>query len=155
MITIIAGSSLVFFKKTSESHVIENISSFSNFYSANNLSISVSSVTNFVSFESNISNLIENAVNFCRAYKYYTLAELTLEDIAEKERFLADYHAIKFLAEKSYLSSVDAVRLLTQLSNLLRLMSENKVDEIHLFTMRVIRKYSEILQKDIFFITEY
>ena len=93
--------------------------------------------------------------NFLRAYKYYTLAELTLEDLAKKERFLTDYHCINFLFEESNVDKVSIAQLLIAMSNLLRLANEYNVDELHFMSMRIVRKFSETLNKNIYFITEY
>ncbi len=93
--------------------------------------------------------------NFLRHYRYYQLIELTTEDIIKKERFLTDFHVINFLWKETTVDKVDICRLLVGLSNLLRLASVRNVDEIHALSLRIFRKFSDQLQKDIFFITEY
>ncbi len=93
--------------------------------------------------------------NFLRHYRYYQLVELTLEDIMKKERFLADFHVVNFLWNETTVDKVDICRLLVGLSNLLRLASAYSVDEIHALSLRIFRKFSDQLDKDIFFITEY
>jgi len=93
--------------------------------------------------------------NFLKPYKYYQLIEITLEDMMRKERFLADFHVINFLWNETTVDKVDICRLLVGLSNLLRLASAYSVDEIHALSLRILRKFSDQLKKDIFFITEY
>ena len=93
--------------------------------------------------------------NFLRHYRYYQLIELTLEDIMRKERFLADFHVVNFLWNETTVDKVDICRLLVGLSNLLKLASVHSVDEIHALSLRIFRKFSDQLKKDIFFITEY
>ena len=93
--------------------------------------------------------------NFLKPYKYYQLIEITLEDMMRKERFLADFHVINFLWNETTVDKVDICRLLVGLSNLLRLASAHSVDEIHALSLRIFRKFSDQLKKDIFFITEY
>ena len=93
--------------------------------------------------------------NFLKPYKYYQLIEITLEDMMRKERFLADFHVINFLWNETTVDKVDICRLLVGLSNLLRLASVHSVDEIHALSLRIFRKFSDQLKKDIFFITEY
>lgn len=93
--------------------------------------------------------------NFLRAYKYYALVEVTQEDLIRKEKFLTDYHSIHWIAKESGKDVVSVAEILVAISNLLRLASMYSVDEIHLISMRVFRKYSDTLGKDIFFITEF
>jgi len=99
-----------------------------------------------------------NAVSvdvFGRVYKYYDFLDVSEEDMMTKERFLADYHVLRYLERESFLDRVSVGRVAVALSNLLRLCSGYDVDELHYMSLRIIRKFSEKLQKDIFVITEY
>lgn len=93
--------------------------------------------------------------NFLRAYKYYQLVELTQEDLIKKDKFLTDYHAVKFIANDGGIDRINVALSLVGLSNLLRLASEFGIDEIHAVSLRIFRKRSEVLNKDVFIITEY
>jgi hypothetical protein len=93
--------------------------------------------------------------NFLRAYKYYTLIEITQEDLIRREKFLTDYHTVKFIANDGGIDRINVALSLVGLSNLLRLASEFGVDEIHAVSLRIFRKRSEVLNKDVFIITEY
>ncbi len=108
-----------------------------------------------VAIEATCTFLYAKEENFLRHYRYYQLIELTTEDIIKKERFLADFHVVNFLWNETTVDKVDICRLLVGLSNLLRLASVYSVDEIHALSLRILRKYSDQLRKDIFFITEY
>ena len=92
---------------------------------------------------------------FGRIYKYYDLLDVSIEDMMTKERFLADYHVLRYLERESLLDRVSVGRVAVALSNLLRLCSGYDIDELHYVSLRIIRKFSEKLQKDIFVITEY
>ncbi|MEM4739659.1 MAG: hypothetical protein QXS63_01085 [Zestosphaera sp.] len=93
--------------------------------------------------------------NFLRAYKYYQLVELTQEDLIKKDKFLTDYHTVKFIANDGGIDRINVALSLVGLSNLLRLASEFGIDEIHAVSLRIFRKRSEVLNKDVFIITEY
>jgi len=93
--------------------------------------------------------------NFLKAYKYRALAEITLEDVAKREKFLTDYHIINFLANQTGLDKVSITAVLVAISNLLRLTNNYEVDEMHFVSFRVFRKFSKTMGKNIFFITEY
>ena len=90
-----------------------------------------------------------------KRYKYYELLDISQEDLAQKERFLADYHVLRYLEKEACTDRVIIGRLAVALSNLLRFCSGYNIDELHYMSIRIIRKFSEILQKDIFVITEY
>jgi len=91
--------------------------------------------------------------NFLKAYKYYDLAELEIEELIQKERFLADYHVLNFLMNEAAVDKVSITNVLVALSNLLRLCKDYEIDEIFALSLRIARLVSE--NKTYFVITEY
>jgi len=91
--------------------------------------------------------------NFLKAYKYYDLAELEIEELIQKERFLADYHVLNFLMNEAAVDKVSITNVLVALSNLLRLCKNYEIDEIFALSLRIARLVSE--NKTYFVITEY
>lgn len=132
------------------SDFVINIESFSEVYIAQSYTADFS-----ISLEIFSVFVYSKTENFLKAYKYWTLAEITLEDIAKKEKFLTDYHIINFLANQTGLDKVSTTAILVAISNLLRLANSYEVDEMHFVSFRVFRKFSETIGKNIFFITEY
>jgi len=54
----------------------------------------------FQDFTSEQTFVVVNEVTFQKVYKYYELIDLTLEDLAEKEKFLTDYHVLRYLRKR-------------------------------------------------------
>lgn len=104
-----------------------------------------------------IKNVFENRKieNIFKGYKYYQLVELTQEDLAQKEKFLTDYHTLNWLSREAGISKVELAEAIIALSNLLRFCAYYGVDEIHLLSLRLFRKFSDTLKKNLFIITEY
>lgn len=96
-----------------------------------------------------------NTQNFLKAYTYTTLIEISMNDILQKEKFLTDYHSINYLADEAGVTKVDVFRVLIAISNLLRQANSVGVDEIHLASIRVFRKYSPELKKTFYIISEF
>lgn len=96
-----------------------------------------------------------NEQNFLRAYTYKALIEISEEDIIEKERFLPDYHSLRWIAEEAGVSVVDVAKVFVALSNLLRVCDVRIVDEVHLVSLRLFRKFAEQINKTVFIITEF
>jgi hypothetical protein len=137
------------------SHVIEN-EDWLSFSDEIVLKTSVLSNSDFFSVLGSQEKLIAVSIDvFGRIYKYYDLLDVSIEDMMTKERFLADYHVLRYLEKESLLDRVSVGRVAVALSNLLRLCSGYDIDELHYLSLRIIRKFSEKLQKDIFIITEY
>jgi len=109
----------------------------------------------FQDFTSEQTFVVVNEATFQKVYKYYELIDLTLEDLAEKEKFLTDYHVLRYLEKETWTDRVTIGRLAVALSNLMRFCSAQDVQEFHYMSLRFVKKYSELLGKDIFFITEY
>lgn len=84
---------------------------------------------------------------------YRVLIEITDEDMMRKERFLADYHTLQYIAKNSGLSIPDTAVAINNLSNLLGLCDTLEVDEIHAVSMRIVRITKN--GKTYFLITEY
>jgi len=93
-------------------------------------------------FEENVSK---------RAYK--VLIEITEEELLEKEKFLTDYHVLNFLANETAVDKVSIASVFTAISNMLKLCRDYKVDEIHCFSLRLVRIERE--EKTYFLITDY
>jgi len=93
-------------------------------------------------FEENVSK---------RAYK--VLIEITEEELLEKEKFLTDYHVLNFLSSETAVDKVSIASVFTAISNMLRLCRDYKVDEIHCFSLRLVRIERE--EKTYFLITDY
>jgi len=88
-------------------------------------------------------------------YSYAELLKL-YEDITKPaERFIPDYFALRYLEKEAILDRASIARLAIALSNLLRLATENDVDDIHFMSLRIRKVYSEALQKYFFVITDY
>ena len=93
-------------------------------------------------FEENVSK---------RAYK--VLIEITEEELLEKEKFLTDYHVLNFLSSETAVDKVSIASVFTAISNMLRLCRDYKVDEIHCFSLRIVRIERE--NKTYFLVTDY
>jgi len=88
-------------------------------------------------------------------YSYAELLKL-YEDITKPvERFIPDYFTLRYLEKEAILDRASIARLAVALSNLLRLATENDVDDIHFMSLRIRKVYSESLQKYFFVITDY
>jgi len=88
-------------------------------------------------------------------YSYAELLKL-YEDITKPaERFIPDYFTLRYLEKEAILDRASIARLAIALSNLLRLATENDVDDIHFMSLRIRKVYSEALQKYFFVITDY
>lgn len=74
---------------------------------------------------------------------YRELVSIDEEVLARKEKFLADYHTVRWLARESGTNEYYVAKVAVALSNLLRLCEEYEVDEIYLVSMRIIRVKSE------------
>jgi hypothetical protein len=136
-------------------HVLEN-EDWLSFSDVAVLKTSVLSNSDFLSVPGSQEKLIAVSVDvFGRVYKYYDLLDVSIEDMITKERFLADYHVLRYLERESLLDRVSVGRVAVALSNLLRLCAGYDIDELHYVSLRIIRKFSEKLQKDIYIITEY
>jgi hypothetical protein len=136
-------------------HVLEN-EDWLSFSDETVLKTSVLSNFDFLSVLGFQEKLIAVSIDvFGRIYKYYDLLDVSIEDMMTKERFLADYHVLRYLEKESLLDRVSVGRVAIALSNLLRLCSGYDIDELHYMSLRIIRKFSEKLQKDIYIITEY
>lgn len=98
---------------------------------------------------------IVNTQNFLRAYTYRALIEISLDDLMARERFITDYHAIRYLATDAGITPNEVFRVLVSLSNLLREGNLHGIDEMHLASIRVVRKYSAELDKTFYIITEF
>lgn len=92
---------------------------------------------------------------FGKVYKYYQIAELSLEDLSQREKFLTDYHVIRYLSGEAKTDKATVGRLAVALSNLFRICREYGIEELHFTSLRIIKKYDNLLNKDIFIITEY
>jgi hypothetical protein len=136
-------------------HVIEN-EDWLSFSDTAVLKTSILSNSDFLSIPGSQEKLIAVSIDvFGRVYKYYDLLDVSIDDMMTKERFLADYHVLRYLERESLLDRVSIGRVAVALSNLLRLCAGYDIDELHYVSLRIIRKFSEKLQKDIFIITEY
>jgi hypothetical protein len=136
-------------------HVIES-EDWLSFSDVAVLKTSVLSNSDFLSVPGSQEKLIAVSIDvFGRVYKYYDLLDVSIDDMMTKERFLADYHVLRYLERESLLDRVSVGRVAVALSNLLRLCSGYDIDELHYVSLRIIRKFSEKLQKDIYIITEY
>jgi len=122
--------------------------------SISEIHLTTSSIAEFtVYLESSSIFSYEVVRNFLKAYKYYDLAELPLEELIQKERFLADYHVLNFLMNETAVDKVSITNVLVALSNLLRLCKNYEIDEIFALSLRIARLVSE--DKTYFVITEY
>lgn len=74
---------------------------------------------------------------------YRELVSISEEALARKEKFLADYHTVRWLAKESGTNEYYVAKIAVALSNLLRLCEEYEVDEVYLVSMRIIRVRSE------------
>ena len=83
----------------------------------------------------------------------YGVEEIWEDLFQKKEKFLSDYNTLRFLKKDSTLTGIDISQLLTSLSNLLRKAEEYKIDEIFLFTLRLVRV--KLGDKTVFVITSY
>jgi len=136
-------------------HVIEN-EDWLSFSDETVLKTSILRNSDFLSALGYQEKLIAVSIDVLgRIYKYYDLLDVSIEDMMTKERFLADYHVLRYLERESLLDRVSVGRVAVALSNLLRLCAGYDIDELHYMSLRIIRKFSEKLQKDIFVITEY
>ena len=84
---------------------------------------------------------------------YKVLIEITEEELLEKEKFLTDYHVLNFLSSETAVDKVSIASVFTAISNMLRLCRDYKVDEIHCFSLRLVRIERE--EKTYFLITDY
>ncbi len=111
-------------------------------------------ITDFsLQIESILVFKFEKTVNFLRAYTYETLIEISEEELLEKEKFLPDYHTLNFLSSETAVDKVSIASIFTAVSNLLRLCRDYEVDEIHSFSLRIVRIKRE--DKTYFLITDY
>jgi hypothetical protein len=91
----------------------------------------------------------------CVKYSYDQLLTL-FEDITKPaDRFVPDYFTLRYLEKEAMLDRASVAMLAVALSNLLRLATENDVDDIHFVSLRIRKIYSEVLQKFFFVITDY
>jgi hypothetical protein len=95
--------------------------------------------------------------DFLAGYKYSYSELLKLyEDITKPaDRFVPDYFTLRYLEKEAMLDRASVAMLAVALSNLLRLATENDVDDIHFVSLRIRKIYSEVLQKYFFVITDY
>lgn len=81
--------------------------------------------------------------------KYRELISITEEDLMRKERFLTDWHVLRYLERDSGVLKIDIVKVLTSLRNLLKDCESYYVDEINLVAIRIVRV------NNFFVITDY
>lgn len=81
--------------------------------------------------------------------KYRELISITEEDLMRKERFLTDWHVLRYLERDSGVLKIDIVKVLTSLRNLLKDCESYNVDEINLVAIRIVRV------NNFFVITDY
>lgn len=70
---------------------------------------------------------------------YRELISITEEDLMRKERFLTDWHVLRYLERDSGVLKIDIVKVLTSLRNLLKDCESYNVDEINLVAIRIVR----------------
>jgi len=63
--------------------------------------------------------------------------EIAFNEFVETEKFIPDYHVIRFLAEETGEDNITVAKILTAFSNLLTLCKDNNVAEIFALTMRI------------------
>lgn len=72
--------------------------------------------------------------------KYKEIISISEEDLKRKERFLTDWHVLRYLERDSGVLKIDIVKVLVSLRNLLKDCEKYSVDEINLVCIRMLRK---------------
>jgi len=118
-----------------------NISSFAEIATSQFIipAVNLSSFALFVSGSNVVLQYLSFSSEFCQSFSYADLVKLSINEILNSPviRFLPDYHAIRFIAENTNLSTFEVFDVFTWLANLLRLMNENNVQEVHLGAIRI------------------